>query len=202
MDATEGRLQEEPKWKGSWVLPQQLMLKEPQKRVMRLIAVVVLTSLFLIILLDGLGGVNTRHKGAFTDMALTVAPETGLETPADGAGTADSPRELERSLARDLEAILSRIKGAGEVHVEVALEGGQIQDYVQDRVNGEETVAVVQGPVKSSPLIRQVRRPEVKGVLVVAQGGTDPSVREELVRAVQSAMGVPIHMVRVSPGAP
>jgi stage III sporulation protein AG len=47
------------------------------------------------------------------------------------------------------------------------------------------------------PIILKELLPEVKGVVIVADGASDPEVKEDLTRATQILLDVPIHKVSV-----
>ena len=48
-----------------------------------------------------------------------------------------------------------------------------------------------------SPIILVEREPEIRGVIVVAEGAADPAVRLSLQRAVQAVTGVPLSCIEV-----
>ena len=48
-----------------------------------------------------------------------------------------------------------------------------------------------------SPIILVEREPEIRGVIVVAEGAADPTVRLSLQRAVQAVTGVPLSCIEV-----
>lgn len=121
---------------------------------------------------------------------------------------------------RGVEQVLSRISGAGQVTVSITYRCGPRQEVVQDvsqtsrrteekepggnvRVTEEEqkTVqAVMARPQgQDQPVISRQEAPEIAGVLVVAEGASDPRVRETLFRAVQTLLGLPAHRVQVVP---
>ena len=100
-----------------------------------------------------------------------------------------------------LEAILSEIDGAGNVSVMVTYYGGTEQSLAYETKSdnnkdsrSEDKTAVMSG---SSPMIVQELYPKVKGVIVVAQGAGDISVKRELTEAVTAAMGVGASRVKV-----
>lgn len=204
MEAGDDRARETQKWGGMWVLPDLLMLKEPQKRALRLLVGVMLVSLLLILLLDSatrngtgghLPGVSELGQRAGEGALRPLTEESGLGASAsfNGSSAAESGGEpsgawvLENRLARELEGILSRIRGVGAVSVRVMVDGDQVRDYTVQASGGQ-------------PLLHQLKRPAIKGVLVVAEGAGDPVIKEEVVRGVQAALGVPIHLIRVSEG--
>lgn len=50
---------------------------------------------------------------------------------------------------------------------------------------------------KEEPVLIRAKRPEIAGVLVLAEGARDPGLREELVQAVITVLAVPAHKVTV-----
>lgn len=133
-----------------------------------------------------------------------------------GAGDDDYAAQLEQALSETLSAV----EGAGSVKVKVFLESGPRYEYAEKRTgetrttqesdkggtsritseqrqDGEVTVTRTQTGSGEEPVVVVAHLPEVRGVLVVAGGADDPAVRRELVRAVETALGLPAHRVQV-----
>ncbi|NMA95971.1 MAG: hypothetical protein GX974_08015 [Clostridiales bacterium] len=125
-----------------------------------------------------------------------------------------SSQKYEQRLAK----ILSGIKGAGKVDVMITYHSGKelvtAKNTVETNVITEEedsgggTRAVTQSDLNSQavimsgsdgtkPLIIKEVEPEIKGVIVIAQGAYDINVKLELLRAVQIALGVNPNQVEV-----
>lgn len=151
----------------------------------------------------------------------------GFPDPPDrGAPPASAaPFSSEEELERRLEALLSRIAGAGTVEVFLTFETSERHHYALQRSETErrgyeadgagdwhlaehETDRSVQ-PVLlrdeqgrgERALVEWIEAPAVRGVLVVASGAADPSVRYRLLQAVETALGIPSHRIEVLPRA-
>lgn len=126
----------------------------------------------------------------------------------------------EETLEARLRSILSRIEGAGEVEVRVTLARGPVYEYavntntndrrveeadnnggrrVTTEKGAEEQLVMRQVGGGQEPVIVRQTKPEVQGVLVLAQGAADPLVRARLSQAVQTLLGVAPHQVAVLP---
>lgn len=228
-EAGEGRRQ--PGW-AAWLGrlggSEVVWLKDREWRRLRYAAAAVAAGLALLLLLGEIGrGPATGGRpgaggwaGGAASTGVPAGPPAGGEAGAAGEMAVAA---LERQVAADLERVLSRIAGAGEVHVRVALAGGLERLYAGDRdlrrstteerdrtggtrvieqVEEAEKVVAMQGGGGQEPVLTQLRRPEVLGVLVVAQGAADPAVRAALTRAVHVALDVPYSRVEVLPGGP
>lgn len=125
----------------------------------------------------------------------------------------------EEQLESRLQEILSQIEGAGNVRVMITLAQSQeivvAEDGKYDRTHTEETDAqggrrtvealntsgtklTITGKDGSlTPLILKTIAPRVEGVIIAAQGGGDAVVREQLLRAAQTVLGVEPHKVQV-----
>ena len=98
------------------------------------------------------------------------------ETPVSSAQRIS---EQERGLEERLAAILSEIDGVGEVRVMVTLDTSEQMQYG-----------------RNSDMLLSVTAPEVRGVIVVCEGGGRADVRERVVNAVTGVFG--INSLRVS----
>lgn len=136
------------------------------------------------------------------------------ETVAVSAGTEENAK-LEKQAAD----ILSQIEGAGKVNVMITYmfgkelfpafdtktnkngteekdTGGGTRNLDQTEEEKKIAYEEQQGGVKK-PVILKEKMPEVKGVVVVADGAGDAVVKEKLSKAVQVLLDVPIHRIQV-----
>ncbi len=81
------------------------------------------------------------------------------------------------SKEQKLQSILSHINGVGEAQVMISFCEEEEDGLLFNEKNGEEG--------------------NVKGVVVVAQGGADAKVREKIIRATKAALGVEAHKIEV-----
>ncbi len=126
--------------------------------------------------------------------------------------------EEKTELEVKVEKILSQINGAGEVKVMITYESGteivpftdvkRSDDVIDERDSAggirktnqtsyESSIVYEEGNGVKKPIIVKEVYPKVKGVVVVADGGGDLTVRENLLRAVQVLLDVPVHKVQV-----
>lgn len=126
----------------------------------------------------------------------------------------------EQALESKLANLLSQVKGAGPVEVSVTLDTGPSQEYAQDvtrenRVilekdnNGglrtttetKETDQIILGKDNGvdRPIIVRETKPEIKGVLVIAAGAQDSTVKANLTWAVEAGLGIPAYKISVLP---
>ena len=131
---------------------------------------------------------------------------------------AESNRTDDRdALEQELIRILSKIRGAGRVDVLVTYETNgeivtatvrQTDEDVRnaDGTGGSETSrslrevtepATVETDNGHIPIILYEKEPVVRGVIVVAEGASDFSVRQKLEAAVHAATGIPIDRIEV-----
>lgn len=128
-----------------------------------------------------------------------------------------APAEQRDALEQRLSEILSRIRGAGTVEVLVTYETNgeivtatvrQTDEDVRDQngTGGSETSRSVREVVEPAtvetenghaPIILYEKEPQVRGVIVVAEGAADFSVREKLTAAVHAATGIPVERIEV-----
>ncbi|MBR0424594.1 MAG: hypothetical protein IJK01_00535 [Clostridia bacterium] len=135
--------------------------------------------------------------------------------PTDVAaiGESTSGDTLEKRLVK----VLSQIRGAGRVEVLVTYETtGEIvtamsvksDEDVRDAITGTDSTtqrststvtepATVKGGDGQTPIILVEKEPVVRGVIVVAEGAAQLSVRRDLQNAVRAATGVPLSHIEV-----
>lgn len=123
--------------------------------------------------------------------------------------------ELENKLA----SILSKIEGVGKADVMITyISGKEIVPAYETKKNENDTQekdsnggsrSIKENSIESSiayqeeqgggkkPILIKDLQPVVKGVVVAADGATDPDVKERISKAVQVLMDIPIHKVQV-----
>ena len=104
------------------------------------------------------------------------------KTAAGALSAAAEIDEQERGLEKRLSEILTEINGVGEVHVMVTLGTSEQKQYG-----------------RNADMLLSVTAPEVRGGIVVCEGGDRADVREKVVNAVTGVFG--INSLRVSVAA-
>jgi len=140
-------------------------------------------------------------------------------TQADTGTSDNSASDYVRKLETDLSSILSKIQGAGRVSVMITLDSGAEiipakDESTSDKVTNEKDTSggtrvinekttddkvvftAAQGG-NSKPLIIKEINPEVKGVIVVAEGAKDSKVKLKISQAVQTVLDIPAYRVTV-----
>lgn len=145
---------------------------------------------------------------------------SGNDTPLDEAS--ELIRDEER-LANDLAEALEAVKGVGEVVVKVTLATTTETQYAQENQTNQTTISEISqnGGTKSTdetreevklvmknndrgsnePIIIKQNRPEVVGVIVVADGADNLQIKSQIANAVQVLLDIPPHKVTVLPKA-
>lgn len=122
-------------------------------------------------------------------------------------------------LENRLKNMLKKVEGIGEVEVMITIESSKekviLKDspYTQDSSNEadgqggsritnglskeEETVLVQSEEGGSVPYIIKEIEPKIAGVVVIAQGGGNTKVINEINSAIEALFGVPIHKIKV-----
>jgi len=141
--------------------------------------------------------------------------DTGTKTLANNTVSKES-KKINQELATELEYILSRIDGAGEVKVSLTLASGGLKTYAANTRNENREIEESQNGLKKTtsesnvtrdlavssgnPLLVENKTPEVLGVLVVAEGASSPLVQEKLIQATTTLLNISPHQVCVMPG--
>lgn len=142
------------------------------------------------------------------------APATSQVT----APQSDVAKEMEDKL----QSVLSQVAGAGRVEVEIHLADAGRTDYASnvnsdkktssqkdnagttnvttdDSENDQVVMNQSGGGDNGTPVVRRTMAPQVDGVLIIADGATNPSVRAALTEAAAVALHVAPYQVLVLP---
>jgi len=110
--------------------------------------------------------------------------------------------DYESQMEQRLEEILSQVEGVGKVRVMLTFEGSGQKIVEKDRSysedsSQEETVFEELGSNERSPYITSETNPQVEGILVIAQGGGNSRVKQEILEAAQALFGIEPHKIKI-----
>lgn len=170
-----------------------------------ILTIVILTCLGVVLMIWG-------KKGSVDQTENAPGPETPSQWELGDLNRWSAPQ-----LERDLLAVLMRIKGVGRVQVVITLaesveESWALRETREERRVNEQTKGVTEEwretkePVlrrekdgTETPIRLKTEAPKIAGVLVVAEGAQNPSVKRSLWEATATALKVPLHHVMVLP---
>jgi len=185
------------------------------------------TGYLIIIALIGL--LLLIFGNAFTSSPNETKSETEINTSIEESSQKGSTKEdaeqapvevLEMSYKKDLEEMLEKIKGVSEVEVMVNLDATNSKVYEKNLIKGQQTtdesdehggirkvedqteetqVVFVREGDREIPLLVQTKKPDVRGVFVVAKGVDHATVKMWVIESVAKVLDVPTHRVSVMP---
>lgn len=158
----------------------------------------------------GLGGILLlviaipTERGQSTNDLATLEQE-----PADSLSQDRFIRTYKKQLADDLEQALTSMDGVGEVRVMITFQDSGEAIVEKDVIKSssgqnntqtgsqyqESTVYLEEN--NREPYVSQQKLPAVEGVLVVAQGGGDSRVKQEISDVVQALFPVQAHKIKI-----
>ncbi len=130
----------------------------------------------------------------------------------------DTSKYIEENEGKLKEA-LTKVFGVGAVEVMITVNTSKETVTLQDKpysketinesdgegtnrqstsiTNNENTVIINDDSGKNIPYIIKEIEPKIEGVLVIAEGGGDPLVVNEITSAIEVLFGVPVHKIKV-----
>lgn len=125
-------------------------------------------------------------------------------TFGSNAESSSGETETERyiaSLERKLENALSKAKGAEGVSVVITVESGIKTEIAQDvktvNDNGKITTTSTPITVSGKPLVLRELYPEITGVVIVAKGADNITVKMSLLDAATTVLGVSCDKIQI-----
>ena len=158
---------------------------------------------------------TTRKKDTKESLSTNVSNSNSLEEGAKN--TIDNYEENEK---QELTKLLGTIENVGQVEVMIYFKTGEvkvpaIEESIQEAVTeetdsqggkrsttqqtGGSKVVMSGDSGKNEPYILQVNKPEINGVLIVAEGATSAKVKYDIQVAVSSLYGISLDKVNVYP---
>ena len=109
------------------------------------------------------------------------------ETEKVSASAAFSDQQYDLETQERLESMLTEIEGAGRCYVTVTLSSGSKKEYV--RQEGD-VLVVSDKDGNESPVVSKEKAPEIAGVTVACKGAGKTEVRNRIIRAVSTVLGI------------
>jgi hypothetical protein len=155
--------------------------------------------------------------GIYEPFAVTPKPSISTES---GKGGPVVSRSYEEILESKVGNLLAQVKGAGAVSVSITLERSGKQEHAKNIIKETKTIQEKDntGGIRTTtetkeseqvllskengadkPVMVQEYKPVIKGVLVVAEGANDSTVKANLTKAIESCLGIPSYKITVLP---
>lgn len=182
-----------------------------QKKTILSLIVISLLGIFLMTLGGSKNSLSPEQNKVDIDEVTTKA--------RSNTESQDNLSIAESKLEQRVDEILSMIEGAGKVSSKITLESSLEYEYAVNTKNGQtqvneeardgsnritketqedtQLVMKTESQGQNEAVIIKEIRPEISGVVVVAEGAKDSVVMEELNSAVQTLLNVPAHRVMI-----
>ncbi|NLK97521.1 hypothetical protein [Defluviitalea saccharophila] len=131
----------------------------------------------------------------------------------------ESSKSYEEIMEERVEKIFSKMEGVGKVQVMITIAYGK-EVHIAEDVNSSYSTTneedhqggrreiksediqnkiVMQntGSGSAQPIVLKEKEPEIQGILILAEGGDDPRIKQQLTAASETLLGVPAHKVQV-----
>ncbi|MFD2658376.1 stage III sporulation protein AG [Gracilibacillus thailandensis] len=210
-----------PKWMEKFLSNLKMKDKKPTK--MQYIALLVLIAVFILLISNLFSSDQPDNELTDPPRMMESSSEDEKSETWNQSNTSDATSkivDLEAAYESDLVQLLEKITGVSEVEVMVNLDATNERVYEKNLVIGsqitnesdqnggtrkvddetrEQTVVIIRQGEQEKPLLVQTKKPEVRGVLVVADGVDNLDVKKWVLEAVSKVLDVPAHRVSVMP---
>lgn len=174
----------------------------------------------LVIITSGLLQGETNSREPTGELAQQKTSETEEETFLQKDTKSSDVVEIETQYETDLTELLEKISGVSAVEVMVNLDATNEQIYEKNLIIGTQTteetdqnggerniedtteeqqIVIVRQGDDEVPLLIQTKKPEIRGVLVVAKGVEHLETKQWVTEAVSRVLDVPIHRISIMP---
>lgn len=148
-------------------------------------------------------------------IALPTDPEREVEKPKEQEESEEDRHDAayEETMETRIKELLTNVNGVGTIDVMVTLASGEEKIIEKDRETSEETgtqgeggtsrktlsetTVYTGGSGEESPYVTKKMTPEIQGIVVIAEGGGNPVVVEEITEALQALFGIESHKIKV-----
>ena len=183
-----------------------------QKNITNLIILLLLVIMFYLVV-SYFTGVNNITKSEKPNLEKVSKEDMNSNSQKDSEVLSYQEKQ-----EKDLERILGKINGVGSVDVVINFQSSEVKVPAVDnssqkstteetdseggtRVNSQETdgdkIVMSNSSNGSEPVILKTEKPEVLGVMVVAEGAEDSKIKYEITKAISSLYNISVDKVNV-----
>ena len=135
-----------------------------------------------------------------------VPEESNKTQSSDQVFSSSDSFSKEKALEIRLEEIISKINGAGKTAVMITFSSSNeyflaenITEEKDETENSRKTeTVIIDGENGEEPIILKTSEAEIRGVLVICDGGENAVVREKIIEAICALLDVPSNRVSVA----
>jgi len=130
------------------------------------------------------------------------APQASAAPP--GEAFAAEARYLEQRLAE----LISAVAGVKRADVFITLDRGTrlhiaqeqtVEEHAGTQIRNSSSPVLLRSGQSEQPIVLQTDWPQIRGVLVVADGADDPGIRYSIAKAVQTVLQIEMYRIEVLP---
>lgn len=149
-------------------------------------------------------------------LSFSTTPKTKMVQSDEAQTVSNNEQEniqmsqYQKTLEKNLMETLQKVKGVGKVNVMITLKSSsekvvnkdeqtETRTGSQDSVSSDKQTTVLTNDSQTPYIIKEIM-PEIAGVIVVAEGGEDAAVKNEIYEAVQALFDISFHKIKVLKG--
>lgn len=123
----------------------------------------------------------------------------GTFSSGEAQSTQETVSTYVDNLERKLESCLSKVKGAGKVEVIISVSSGMQTVFATEKTYQSSKGETVEGPiiVNGKPIVTMEAYPEISGVVIVAEGAGNLSVKVDLLNACQTFLSISNEKIQI-----
>ncbi|ALC81577.1 MULTISPECIES: stage III sporulation protein AG [Bacillus] len=150
----------------------------------------------------------------------TKPAEKEVFKPDKGNETNQTIEDYEQEYENEMKEILETVIGVEDVSIMVNVDATSLKVYEKNKKNqtqtteetdkeggkrvvtdqsADEQIVMIKKGDEEIPVVVQTKKPEIRGVLVVAQGVDNVQIKKTVIDAVTRVLDVPSHRVQVAP---
>ncbi|MCL6798198.1 stage III sporulation protein AG [Bacillus altitudinis] len=163
---------------------------------------------------------SSKQEAAVPASKKTSSEEQAVFKPSSSGKANNSIEDVEQEYENQLKEILETIIGVEDVSIVVNVDATSLKVFEKNKSNKsttteetdkeggvrsvtdqtkEEEVVIIKNGNEETPVVVQTKKPDIRGVLVVAQGVDNVQIKKTIIEAVTRVLDVPSHRVAVAP---
>ncbi|MGG3574816.1 stage III sporulation protein AG [Bacillus gobiensis] len=163
---------------------------------------------------------SQQEASSMLPSASSDTQEKEVFKPDKGNETNQTIEDYEQEYENEMKEILETVIGVEDVSIMVNVDATSLKVYEKNKKNqtqtteetdkeggkrvvtdqsADEQIVMIKKGDEEIPVVVQTKKPEIRGVLVVAQGVDNVQIKKTVIDAVTRVLDVPSHRVQVAP---
>ncbi len=139
-------------------------------------------------------------------LLLLLSGGTGSENEEKNEGENRSVEEISEEIEKNLTELIKTVSGVGKVRVMVTIDCleektvaiNTEREMSDNKTDYKDEYVIIEKSQETDGLVLKITAPKIRGVGITCQGAASVTVKQEIIKLVSAALGIPVNKIWVT----